>query len=224
MGITQHTTGVDNVKSVANLQMLTGHLGKRGGGVNALRGQNNVQGACDMGALPNVYSGYQAVINPDFQKKMKDAWGVSEIAEGKVGYTVTEMVNVLADTPGKLKCLYIMGENPMISDPDLHHVEKGLKNAEFIVVQDIFLTETAQMADVVLPAACYAEKDGTQTSTERRVQKWRKAQDPPGEAKADWQIICELAKVNGIREAVPVQEPRRRSSPRLQRSPRPMAV
>ena len=100
MGITQHTTGVDNVKSTANLQMLTGHLGKRGGGVCALRGQNNVQGACDMGALPNVYSGYQAVINPDLQKKMKDAWGVSEIAEGKVGYTVTEMVNVLADTPG----------------------------------------------------------------------------------------------------------------------------
>ncbi len=184
MGITQHTTGVDNVKSTANLQMLTGHLGKRGGGVCALRGQNNVQGACDMGALPNVYSGYQAVINPELRKKMTDAWGV-ELAEGKVGYTVTEMVNVLADTPGKLKCLYIMGENPMISDPDLHHVEKGLKNAEFIVVQDIFLTETAQMADVVLPAACFAEKDGTQTSTERRVQKWRKAQDPPGEAKAD---------------------------------------
>ena len=207
MGITQHTTGVDNVKSVANLQMLTGHLGKRGGGVNALRGQNNVQGACDMGALPNVYSGYQAVINPDFQKKMKDAWGVSEIAEGKVGYTVTEMVNVLADTPGKLKCLYIMGENPMISDPDLHHVEKGLKNAEFIVVQDIFLTETAQMANVVLPAACYAEKDGTQTSTERRVQKWRKAQNPPGEAKADWQIICELAKAMGFEKQFAFKSP-----------------
>jgi len=207
MGITQHTTGVDNVKSVANLQMLTGHLGKRGGGVNALRGQNNVQGACDMGALPNVYSGYQAVINADFQKKMKDAWGVTELAEGKAGYTVTEMVNVLADTPGKLKCLYIMGENPMISDPDLHHVEKGLKNAEFIVVQDIFLTETARMADVVLPAACFAEKDGTQTSTERRVQKWRKAQEPPGEAKADWQIICELAKVMGYEKQFPFKSP-----------------
>nr|WP_320160434.1 formate dehydrogenase subunit alpha [uncultured Methanoregula sp.] len=207
MGITQHTTGVDNVKSTANLQMLTGHLGKRGGGVCALRGQNNVQGACDMGALPNVYSGYQAVINADLQKKMKDAWGVSEIAEGRVGYTVTEMVNVLADTPGKLKCLYIMGENPMISDPDLHHVEKGLKNAEFIVVQDIFLTETARMADVVLPAACYAEKDGTQTSTERRVQKWRKAQDPPGEAKADWQIFCELAKVMGFEKQFPYKSP-----------------
>ena len=202
MGITQHTTGVDNVKSVANLQMLTGNLGKRGGGVCALRGQNNVQGACDMGALPNVYSGYQAVINPDFHKKMSEAWGTT-IAEGKVGYTVTDMVNVLADKPGTLKCLYIMGENPMVSDPDLHHVEKGLKNLEFMVAQDIFMTETAALADVVLPAACYAEKDGTQTSTERRVQKWRKAQDPPGQAKADWQIFCELAKAMGFEKQFP---------------------
>jgi len=196
MGITQHTTGVDNVKSTANLQMMTGNLGRPGTGICALRGQNNVQGACDMGALANVYSGYQSVLVPEMRKKMMDAWGC-EIAEGKVGLTVTKLVNVLADEPGKVKCLYIMGENPMLSDPDLHHVEKGLKNAEFIVVQDIFLTETAQMADVVLPATCFAEKDGTQTSTERRVQKWRKAQDPPGEAKADWQIICELGKAMG---------------------------
>jgi formate dehydrogenase major subunit len=206
MGITQHTVGVDNVKSVANLQMLTGHLGKRGGGVCALRGQNNVQGACDMGALPNVYSGYQAVIVPDMRKKMTDAWGC-ELAEGKVGYTVTDMINVLADKPGTLKCMYVMGENPMISDPDLHHVEKGLKNLEFLVVQDIFLTETAELANVVLPAACYAEKDGTQTSTERRVQKWRKAQDPPGQAKADWQIICELAKAMGFEKQFPFRSP-----------------
>ncbi len=202
MGITQHTTGVDNVKSVANLQMITGHLGKRGGGVCALRGQNNVQGACDMGALANVYSGYQSVIVPEMKKKMEDAWGC-EIAEGKVGLTVTKLINVLADQPGTVKCVYIMGENPMISDPDLHHVEKGLKNLEFLVVQDIFLTETAELADVVLPAACYAEKDGTQTSTERRVQKWRKAQDPPGKAKADWQIICELANAMGYGKQFP---------------------
>ena len=162
MGITQHTTGVDNVKSVANLQMITGHLGKRGGGVCALRGQNNVQGACDMGALANVYSGYQSVIVPEMRKKMIDAWGC-DIAEGKVGLTVTKLINVLADEPGKVKCVYIMGENPMISDPDLHHVEKGLKNVEFMVVQDIFMTETAQLAHVVLPGACFAEKDGTQT-------------------------------------------------------------
>lgn len=202
MGITQHTVGVDNVKSTANLQMLTGHLGKRGGGVCALRGQNNVQGACDMGCLPNVYSGYQQVANPDMHKKMSTSWGC-DIAEGKVGYTVTEMINVLADKPGTLKCLYIMGENPMISDPDLHHVEKGLKNLEFLVVQDIFLTETAALADVVLPATCFAEKNGTQTSTERRVQMWRKAQDAPGEAKVDWLIICEIAKAMGQEKLFP---------------------
>jgi len=202
MGITQHTTGVDNVKSVANLQMLTGNLGRPGTGICALRGQNNVQGACDMGALANVYSGYQSVLVPEMKKKMEDAWGC-QIAEGKVGLTVTTLINTLADEPGKVKCVYIMGENPMLSDPDLHHVEKGLKNAEFIVVQDIFLTETAQLADVVLPATCFAEKDGTQTSTERRVQKWRKAQDPPGEARADWKIICELGAAMGYEKQFP---------------------
>jgi len=192
MGITQHTTGVDNVKSVANLLMLTGNVGKVGGGVNALRGQNNVQGACDMGALPNVYSGYQNVTVEANYKKMTDMWGC-ELAPAKVGYTVTEAINVLCENPPKLKAIYIMGENPMVSDPDLHHVEKALKNLEFLVVQDIFMTETAQLADVVLPASCYAEKDGTQTSTERRVQRFRKAVNPPGDAKVDWQIICELA-------------------------------
>jgi formate dehydrogenase major subunit len=197
MGITQHTTGVDNVKSTANLQMLTGNVGRVGGGVNALRGQNNVQGACDMGALPNVYSGYQNVTLEPMIQKMKDAWGC-DVAGGKVGYTVTDMINVLCDNPPKLKCIYIMGENPMVSDPDLGHVEHALKNLEFLVVQDIFLTETAQLADVVLPAACYAEKDGTQTSTERRVQRFRKAVEPPGEAKADWQIICELGTKMGF--------------------------
>jgi formate dehydrogenase alpha subunit len=206
MGITQHTTGVDNVKSCANLQMLTGNLGRPGTGVCALRGQNNVQGACDMGALPNVYSGYQAVIVPDNKKKMTDAWGC-ELAEGKVGLTVTDLINVLADKPGTVKCAYIMGENPMLSDPDLHHVEKGLKNLEFLVVQDIFLSETAQLANVVLPAGCFAEKDGTQTSTERRVQRWRKAVNPPGEAKADWQIFCELAGKMGFAKQFPFKSP-----------------
>jgi formate dehydrogenase major subunit len=206
MGITQHTTGVDNVKSCANLQMLTGNLGRPGTGVCALRGQNNVQGACDMGALPNVYSGYQAVIVPDNKKKRTDAWGC-ELAEGKVGLTVTDLINVLADKPGTVKCAYIMGENPMLSDPDLHHVEKGLKNLEFLVVQDIFLSETAQLANVVLPAGCFAEKDGTQTSTERRVQRWRKAVNPPGEAKADWQIFCELAGKMGFAKQFPFKSP-----------------
>jgi formate dehydrogenase (coenzyme F420) alpha subunit len=204
MGITQHTTGVDNVKSVANIQMLTGNLGKPGSGVNALRGQNNVQGACDMGALPVVFSGYQKVIDEAAYKKFQEAWKFPDgIAEGKNGYEVTVMMDVLAAKPGELKAMYVMGENPMLSDPDLHHVEKGLKNLEFMVVQDIFMTETAELADVVLPAACYAEKNGTQTSTERRVQMWRKAQNPPGQAKDDWQIISELAAKMGYAAQFP---------------------
>ncbi|KDE55602.1 formate dehydrogenase subunit alpha [Methanoculleus sp. MH98A] len=204
MGITQHTVGVDNVRSTANLQMLTGNLGKRGGGVNALRGQNNVQGACDMGALPVVFTGYQKVIDEAVHKKFADAWGFSDgICEPKNGYEVTVMMDVLTDNPGELKCMYIMGENPMLSDPDLTHVKHAIENLEFLVVQDIFLTETAELADVVLPAACYAERDGTQTSTERRVQMWRKAQDPPGEAKVDWQIISELAAKMGYADQFP---------------------
>jgi len=198
MGITQHTVGVDNVKSTANIQMLTGNIGRRGGGVNALRGQNNVQGACDMGALPVVFTGYQKVIDPAAHKKFSDAWGFPDgICAPENGYEVTTMINVLADNPGELKAMYIMGENPMLSDPDLTHAEHALKQLEFLVVQDIFLTETAALADVVLPASCYAEKSGTQTSTERRVQLWRPAQDPPGEARLDWKIICEVAAAMG---------------------------
>jgi len=207
MGITQHTVGVDNVKSTANLMMLTGNLGKPGSGVNPLRGQNNVQGACDMGALPNVYSGYEKFTEEPVRKKMMEMWGVEDLAEGRVGYTVTEMVNVLADKPGELKCMFIMGENPMLSDPDLHHVEEGLRNLEFLVVQDIFLTETAELADVVLPAACYAEKDGTQTNTARRVQRWKKAQDPPGAAKPAWQILCALGSRMGYEKQFAFESP-----------------
>jgi len=207
MGITQHTVGVDNVKSTANLQMLTGNIGRRGGGVNALRGQNNVQGACDMGALPVVFTGYQKVTDPATHKKFADAWGFPDgICEPKNGYEVTVMMDVLTDNPGELKCMYIMGENPMLSDPDLNHVREALESLEFLVVQDIFLTETAELADVVLPAACYAERGGTQTSTERRVQMWRKAQDPPGEAKEDWQIISELAAKMGYAKQFPYQD------------------
>ncbi|MDO9538590.1 MAG: formate dehydrogenase subunit alpha, partial [Methanocalculus sp.] len=204
MGITQHTTGVDNVKSVANIQMLTGNLGKRGAGVNALRGQNNVQGACDMGCLPVVFTGYQKVIDEAAHKKFSDAWGFPDgIAEAKNGYEVTTMMDVLTEKPGELKAMYIMGENPMLSDPDLTHVEHAIKALDFLVVQDIFLTETAQLADVVLPATCYAEKDGTQTSTERRVQMWRKAQNPPGQAKLDWQILAELSAKMGYAAQFP---------------------
>ncbi len=190
MGITQHTTGTDNVKSCANLAMLTGNMGVAGGGVNPLRGQNNVQGACDMGGLPNVYPGYQAVTVPEVQKKFQDAWGST--SGTKVGLTVTEMVNAVGD--GKLRGLYVMGENPMMADPDLNHAYHCLEQAEFLVVQDIFPTETAQLAHVILPGAAFVEKDGTFTATDRRVQRVRKAVEPPGEARADWEILCQLAK------------------------------
>ena len=190
MGITQHINGTDAVKSVANLAMLCGNVGIESGGVNPLRGQNNVQGACDMGGLPNVFSGYQPVIVEDVRDRMASAWGVSSLPD-KVGLTIVEMVDGAAQ--GKIKGLYIVGENPMVSDPDLHHVEEGLKNLDFLVVQDIFMTETARLAHVVLPAACFAEKDGTFTNTERRVQLVRKAVEPPGEARADWEIIGDLA-------------------------------
>lgn len=193
MGITQHTTGVDNVKSVANLAMLTGNLGIPGAGVNPLRGQNNVQGACDMGGLPNVYPGYQAVTMQDAHDKFEKAWGST--ANMKVGLTVTEMVNQAGE--GKVRALYVMGENPMLSDADLGHAHHCLEQTEFMVVQDIFFTETAQLAHVVLPGSAFVEKDGTFSGTDRRVQRVRQAVNPPGEAKADWEIICALAKKMG---------------------------
>jgi len=190
MGITQHTTGVDNVKSTANLAMLTGNLGIPGGGVNPLRGQNNVQGACDMGGLPNVYPGYQAVTNEEIQKKFGEAWSCA--GPTQVGLTVTEMVHEAGE--GKIRALYIMGENPMVSDPDINHVRHCLERTDFLVVQDIFLTETAQLAHVVLPSVSFAEKDGTYTNTERRVQRVRQAIPPVGEARQDWEIICQVAR------------------------------
>jgi len=190
MGITQHITGTDNVKSLANLAMLCGNVGIEGGGVNPLRGQNNVQGACDLGALPNVFPAYQAVTSKEVRKKFEVAWGVKELPSNP-GITVVEMMTAAAK--GELKALYIMGENPMLSDPDLTHVEEGLKNLDFLVVQDMFLTETAQLANVVLPTASFAEKEGTFTNTERRVQRVRKGVSPPGEARADWEIIADMA-------------------------------
>jgi len=189
MGLTQHISGTDNVKSTANLSMLCGNVGIEGGGVNPLRGQNNVQGACDMGALPNVYPAYQQVANEDARKKFEAAWGAHLSA--KPGLTLMEIMAGAGS--GAIKALYIMGENPLLSDPDLHHVKKELQKLDLMIVQDIFMTETAQIADVVLPSAAFAEKDGTFTNTERRVQRVRKALDPPGEAKADWEIICGIS-------------------------------
>lgn len=190
MGITQHITGTDNVKSLANLAMLCGNVGIEGGGVNPLRGQNNVQGACDMGGLPNVYTGYQKIDDPSVRNRMEKAWGVEKLPD-KVGATVTGMMQMAHS--GDLKALYIIGENPMVSDPDLNHAEDAIKNLDFLVVQDIFLTETARMANVVLPSAAFAEKDGTFTNTERKVQRVRRAVKPPGDAREDWKIISDLA-------------------------------
>ncbi len=193
MGVTQHTTGTDNVKAVANLLMLTGNLGRPGTGFSPLRGQNNVQGACDMGALPVFYPGYQRVDNPEVKQKFAAAWGTS--LDEKPGLTITDMIQAAYD--GRLKTLYVMGENPMLSEPDLNHARAALAKLELLVVQDIFFTETAQMADVILPATSFAEKDGTFTSTERRVQLVRKAIDPPGEAKTDGEIIAEVSRRMG---------------------------
>ena len=190
MGITQHTVGVANVVSIANLQMLLGNMGVPGGGVNPLRGQNNVQGACDMGSLPNVYPGYQRVTDPTAREKFERAWGVS--LSDQVGLTVTEMLEAIE--AGRVRCFYVIGEDPMVSDPDLNHVRRAIQQAEFLVVQDLFLTETGRFADVIFPAASFAEKEGTFTNTERRVQRVRKAIEPPGEAKDDAWIICALAK------------------------------
>ncbi|HDP36520.1 MAG TPA: formate dehydrogenase subunit alpha [Candidatus Atribacteria bacterium] len=193
MGITQHTTGTDNVLSTANIAMLTGNLGKESAGVNPLRGQSNVQGACDMGALPNFYSGYQKVVDPQVREKFSKAWGVG--LPDKVGLTVVEILNAAYE--GKIRGLFIMAENPAMSDPDLNHVREALKKVEFLVVSDVFMTETAELADVILPGVTSAEKDGTITNTERRVQRIRKAVEPVGESKPEWQIICELAQKMG---------------------------
>jgi len=189
MGITQHTTGTDNVLSLANLSMLTGNVGKESTGVNPLRGQNNVQGACDLGALPNVYPGYQSVEDSKIQAKFEKAW--SKKLSPKKGLTVVEFFHAVETDD--IKAIYIMGENPALSDPNLNRTRKALETVDFLVVQDIFLSETAQYADVVLPSVCFAEKDGTFTNTERRVQRVRAAVTPPGQSRSDWETICDVS-------------------------------
>ena len=190
MGITQHTHGTENVYSIANLALMTGNLGRESTGVNPLRGQNNVQGATDMGCIPDLYPGYQKLNVTGVKQKFQHVWKV-KLSE-TIGLKATEMANAALE--GNLKAMYIMGENPVLSDPNMHHTIRALRNLDFLVVQDIFLTETAELADVVLPAACFAEKDGTFTNTSRMVQRVRKAVEPPGEAKEDAYIITELAK------------------------------
>ncbi len=193
MGITQHAYGTNSVMAVSNLALLCGNVGVENGGVNPLRGQSNVQGACDLGGLPNVYPGYQKVFDKKSNEKFSKAWGKK--LPDKTGLTIPEMIEKAND--GSVKMLYVMGENPLISDPDINHVISAMENLDFLVVQDIFLTETAEYADVILPAAAFAEKDGTFTNTERRIQLVNKAVEAPGLAKPDWQILMELSQKLG---------------------------
>jgi formate dehydrogenase alpha subunit len=203
MGITQHIVGVRNVMALANLQMLLGNMGKPGGGANPLRGQNNVQGSCDMGCLPNVYPAYQPVTSPEVTEKFAKAWGRAPAP--KVGLTVTEMIPGILE--GKIHALYILAEDPIMSDADTNHIRHCLEQADFIVLQEIFPTETSPYADVLLPGVTFAEKNGTFTNTERRVQMVRKAVEPPGEARQDWEIIAEVAKrvMSGQSTVIPEQ-------------------
>lgn len=193
MGITHYVTGTDRVKSIANLSMLCGKVGVEGGGCNPLRGQNNVQGACDMGALFNTLPGYGGLDNDELFAKYEKVW--KTILPRRPGKPATEIWENIFK--GHIRGLYVFGEDPAVADANIAHVQAALEKIDFLVVQDIFLTETAKMADVVLPAACFAEKDGTFTCTERRVQRIRKAVDAPGEAKPDWKIFCELSKKMG---------------------------
>ncbi len=190
MGITQHIVGVRNVMDLANLQMLLGNMGKAGGGVNPLRGQNNVQGACDMGGLPNVYTAYQPVTSDEVHDKFEKAWGAT--SNTKVGLTVTEMVPGILD--GRTHALCVLGEDPVMSDPDTKHIRHCFASIDFLVLQEIFPSETAAYADVLLPGVTFAEKDGTFTNTERRVQMVRKAIPTQGDARDDWWITSQIAK------------------------------
>ncbi len=189
MGITQHTCGTENVLSLANLSMLCGHIGKEGTGVNPLRGQNNVQGACDCGALPGDYPGYQKVANAEAREKFAQAWG--KTLPEKPGLTVVEIMKAAEE--GKIKGMVIMGENPALTDPNLNQVRRALEKLEFLCVIDMFISDTAEYADVVLPACSFAEKEGTFTNTERRVQRLTPALQPLGESLPDWQILCRLS-------------------------------
>jgi len=195
LGITEHTTGTDNVYCLSNLVLMTGHLGKRSAGMNPLRGQNNVQGANDAGASPVFYPGYQSALDPKVRQKFADAWGVSQ-SEHK-GLNLNEMMKTLGEG---VRGMFLMGEDIVISEPNVCKIEEGLNEMDFVVVQDIFLNETCRWADVILPAACFAEKDGVFTNSDRRVQRVRKAVDPPGQARPDWQILVDLMRRAGLQQ------------------------
>jgi len=190
LGITEHICGMNNVLSCANLQMLLGNVGLECGGVNPLRGQNNVQGACDMGALPNVFPGYQAVADPKARSKFQSAWNCGSLPD-KPGIMMPQMLEGLLN--GSIKAFYVFGENLANTEPDIHHVEKCLSSAEFLVCQDIFPTETTRFAHVILPAAAWSENDGTFTNSERRVNRVRTVSEPPGISKPNWWIFKQIA-------------------------------
>lgn len=198
MGITQHSQGTNNVKSIANLALMCGNVGVESGGINPLRGQNNVQGACDMGGLPDVFPGYQKVYDKDAQAKFEKAWGAK--LDNKVGLSLPHVLEGAYED--QIKFLYIMGENPVVSDPNTTHVKKSLENLDFLIVQDLFMTETAEMADVILPASSYAEKEGTFTNTERRIQMIRPALNPIGQSKPDYLIIQEIMNLFGYKQPI----------------------
>ncbi len=190
MGITQRSNGTDLVMTLANLAMLCGQVGKPSTGVNPLRGQSNVQGACDVGCLVNYYPGYARVVDDEKRAAMAEAWGVSSLPD-QVGLTIVEAMHAAAE--GEVRAVYVMGENPMMSDPNTSHVEHALRGLDLLVVQDIFPSETAQLAHVILPASSWLEKDGTFTNTERRVQMLTPVIAAPGETLPDWQITAEIA-------------------------------
>jgi formate dehydrogenase alpha subunit len=201
MGVTQHTTGTNTVINCANLAMLCGQIGRPGTGVNPLRGQDNVQGACDMGALPSFYPGYQPVADTAMRVKFASAWGMPpDELSPKPGLTLVEMTQ--AADHGDLRAMLIMGENPIVVDPNTHHVKRALGNLDFLVVMELFMSETAELADVILPAASFAEKRGTKTTTDRHVQWMERAIAPVGEARADWQVLCDLASRLGLSESM----------------------
>ena len=196
MGVTQFSFGTGTVVDLSNLAAITGNFGRPGTGVNPLRGQNNVQGACDMGCLPNSLPGYLSVTAEENRKRFEADWGVS--LPQRPGLKIPEAADAILD--GRLRALYVFGENPIMSDPDSNHLRHALEHLDLLIVQDIFLTETARLADVVLPAACWGEKDGLFSNTERRVQRVRQAVEPPGEARPDWQVFMALARRLGYEQ------------------------
>jgi formate dehydrogenase major subunit len=195
MGISQHTTGTDNARCLIALCSITGNVGRPGTGLHPLRGQNNVQGASDAGLIPMFYPDYQGVDRDAVRERFERAWGTA--LDPKRGLTVTEIIKSALE-PGGVRGMYMLGENPFLSDPNINKVRKALAALDFLVVQDIFLTETAEFADVILPASSYLEKDGTYTNTDRRVQLGRKVLDPPGQARVDWKVIQDIARRIGL--------------------------